>query len=541
MQFITEIISLPSFSLSFLVISVCINFILAILVLKNDYRSDTNRLYGILSIFLSIWLVVIFGSSRSDLSPQNALFLARLSLFIAAPMTLTFFIFAHTIPSDRIQLKKKWLATSVLVTLFIMAACFTPFLMILGEQNGIEPSWGMAGFGTLTIFYSLSAVFLLTKKLLTSQGILRKQYQYIMLGLLLMTGFITSTIFFPVLLENNQTYLPLAPLYALFFLGATAYSIIHHQLFDLKIIATKFFVAILSIIFFARLFATSDVDTFLFELSIFLSTVFFGYLLIKSVNKEVEQREQLAKLNRRLKRSNIRLEELLKLKSEFVGIASHQLRTPLTVLRGLLDMQVNGDFNNLPEAKVKSLQMDMLKSAVRLNSLISDLMDMTKMEGGITLQIKEVNLCDLLSEITQQLSSNFKQKNLETSMVCVNEIPPIEGDPKYLHEAFSNLIDNAEKYTQKGGISIRVRRVGPEVVVKIVDTGIGLTAEDKAKLFKKFTRGERSTTIHTEGTGLGLYIVKRVIDAHNGQISFDSEGAGKGTTVTVTLPIKYEN
>lgn len=117
-------------------------------------------------------------------------------------------------------------------------------------------------------------------------------------------------------------------------------------------------------------------------------------------------------------------------------------------------------------------------------------------------------------------------------------LPKIESDPKYLSNVFMNLIDNAEKYTKKGGLIIKILREGDNVKLIFTDTGVGVSKEDKEKLFEKFSRGANSSYINPNGSGLGLFIVKQIIEKHHGKIEILSEGGQKGVAITVILPIR---
>jgi signal transduction histidine kinase len=524
------------------IFSVCINFFLAYHVYHQDKTSYTNRFFAILAITLSIWLSIIYTSTVLNQNAFSVTFWPKLSLFFAAPMTMFFFFFAHTFPAHKFTLKKQWVKLSAFSTGIVMAVAVSPYsfdYIIFNETYKTVAKIGMAPFAILTTIFSIASVYQFVRRFHTSDAQTKKQLQYITTGLLLMTGMITLTILIPVIFYDNNQFVVFSPIYTLIFLGLTAYAIVKHKLFDIKVLATEIFVVILTIFFFTRLFLANSFNGFVLELIFFLSTIFFGNLLIRSVSNEVHQRNKVAILNQTLEKKNTQLQELVDLKTEFIGIASHQLRTPLTVLRGLLDMQYNGDLKDLPEKRQRELQHNMLVSASRLTTLINDLMDSTKMEGGISLELQELDTHKLIKQVANELQDNFKKKNLRLSITSDGKSGLIEADPKFLHEALTNIVDNAEKYTLEGGILINTKKTNADTLeISITDTGIGLTEDDHKKLYIKFSRGIRSQAIHTEGSGLGVYIIKRIIEAHNGKLEYQSEGEGKGTTVTITLPIK---
>ncbi|MDX9859262.1 MAG: ATP-binding protein [candidate division Zixibacteria bacterium] len=246
----------------------------------------------------------------------------------------------------------------------------------------------------------------------------------------------------------------------------------------------------------------------------------------------------VAEQTRELHEKNRHLQDLLKMKSEFLSIASHQLRTPLTAIRGLLSMQADGDLDKLPVKERKDAQLHMLESANRLSNIVNDLLDAMELEGGnLNFKFEPANISEIVENIIAELKPNYDRKGLYLKFRPPEGQVNIEADPRMLREALENVIDNAEKYTNKGGVEIELITNDNVVTIAVRDTGIGIPESDKTRLFKKFSRGEKSTFQHTDGSGLGLFIAKNVVSEHHGEIILDSAGEGKGTTVTVTLPL----
>lgn len=261
------------------------------------------------------------------------------------------------------------------------------------------------------------------------------------------------------------------------------------------------------------------------------------YDRIQQFNRTLEQKvdEQTSEI----KEQNTHLQELIKMKSEFLQIASHQLRTPLSAIRGLLSMQADGDFDKLSKKEHKEQQKKMLESANRLSNIVNDLLDAMELEGGyLNFDFAPVALDDIITAIMEELRPNYDKKSLYLKLVKPKDpLPKIEAESRYLREALENFIDNAEKYTNKGGTTVTLSRKNNHVVVAISDTGIGIPKTDMPRLFHKFSRGDKSSYQHTDGSGLGLFIAKNIIDEHRGTIAISSPGEGKGTTITVTLPL----
>jgi len=238
-------------------------------------------------------------------------------------------------------------------------------------------------------------------------------------------------------------------------------------------------------------------------------------------------------------KTNLKLKELDKQKTEFLDIASHQLRTPLSALIGLLSMQYDGDFDTLPQAEIKQQQKNMLTSAERLKNIVHDLMDAMEVEMGAKLKPEPTDVAKLVEDAINTLRPNYEKKKIYLKYQPPDKpLPLISADPSFLTHVFINLVDNACNYTEAGGAEIKLYQEKNQVVFEITDTGIGITSEEKEKLFEKFIRAKRAMLIQPDGSGLGLFIVKKIIKAHGGEITLTSAGENKGTAFRVYLPIK---
>lgn len=261
----------------------------------------------------------------------------------------------------------------------------------------------------------------------------------------------------------------------------------------------------------------------------YLGVVLENFQFYGNLNKNIEE----------LTRTKDNLEEILTMKNEFLRIVSHQLRTPLTAVRGLISMWKDGDFDNLASVKMIEVKTRVANNVERLNNVINDMIKAMEAEGDLKLKFTPTDIEELIKDSIEILRSNFERKGLYLKYKKLGEyIPEIEADKNSLSHVFMNLIDNAEKYTEKGGLEIAVYRQEDGVSVRFFDTGVGLSDEDKEALFKKFSRGQNSGRLNPGGSGLGLFIVKQILDEHHGKIEVSSLGKGKGTTFVVSLPIR---
>lgn len=227
------------------------------------------------------------------------------------------------------------------------------------------------------------------------------------------------------------------------------------------------------------------------------------------------------------------LKELDKLKSEFVAIVSHDLRSPLTAILGYVELLERvGPLNEDQTEFVNRVK----QSVDNITNLISDLLDIGRLEAGIALDIEECDLPNLLNTILDEFAARIEAKKLQLKQIVSPKRLLISGDHKRLHQAFTNLISNAVKYTpEKGAIGLQVTEMNGQAIVEIADTGVGIASEDIPHIFDKFYRA-KNVLSGFEGTGLGLSIVKSVIERHNGRIWVNSQ-MGKGTVFSIILPL----
>jgi signal transduction histidine kinase len=226
-----------------------------------------------------------------------------------------------------------------------------------------------------------------------------------------------------------------------------------------------------------------------------------------------------------------------RLKSEFVAIASHQLRTPLSVIKWTLKMCLDGDLGNLNKEQREFLEKT-YKSNEQMIDLVNDLLDVSRIEEGkLEYKFVRFDITELLKEVLDQYKPVINKKNLklETNTGETGKII-VKGDREKLFLAFNNLVDNAIKFTLKGGsIGILVKKQARKVQVTVKDTGMGMNRQDQEQIFTKFFRSEQAKRTQTYGTGLGLFIVKNIIEGHRGRIKVKSQ-EGKGTSVVCWLP-----
>lgn len=230
--------------------------------------------------------------------------------------------------------------------------------------------------------------------------------------------------------------------------------------------------------------------------------------------------------------------EIDRAKTEFVSIASHQMRTPLAAIKWFLELLLDGE-----AGKVTKEQQDFLtqinESTERMIELVNALLNVSRIESGrITVEPKLTNLVELAQKATAEVRTMFAKRKQNFNFIAPKDpLPDVRIDSKLIFEVITNLLSNASKYTpDEGNISIEINRLDTDVLFKIEDNGLGIPLGQQNRVFQKFFRGENITKKSTEGTGLGLYIVKAIIGSSGGRIWFESK-ENQGTKFFFTLPL----
>lgn len=262
-----------------------------------------------------------------------------------------------------------------------------------------------------------------------------------------------------------------------------------------------------------------------------------GCWLVKETRQEkialVKRRELLKKWQK----ANRELQRLDDAKSEFLSIASHQLRTPTTIIKGYISMMQEGNFGQVP--KVVKENLDKVSIATeRLLNLIENLLDISRIEAGrLEFEMAPVDLGKIAEELKEEFKPKAKIKKVAINAFYPADLPLALADRNKIKEVASNLVDNAVKYTKSGEIGLDLHQEGTSVVFSVSDTGMGIGQEDLSRLFNKFVRGTDMTIGHPEGTGLGLYFARVVVENMGGRIWAESAGKGRGSKFSFSLPL----
>jgi len=281
------------------------------------------------------------------------------------------------------------------------------------------------------------------------------------------------------------------------------------------------------------------VGAVLFSLSI---SLFFAAYLASAVAEALRRREsQLLEANRscetragELEQLNARLAELDKARSQFIRLVTHELRAPVAAIQSYLRLILDG---YVPPEKQREIIEKSERRALEQLALISDLLDLARLqERRDQDKAVPVSVADVLQSVADLMQARAEDKDLLFSVEVEPDLPPVRANPEHIKQLWTNLISNAIKYTEPGGIVVVTLSQNAKYVVGVVrDTGIGLSPEQLTHLFEEFYRTEEAKALERQGTGLGLSIVKRIVESYGGRIWVESE-KGRGSRFSFALP-----
>lgn len=325
-----------------------------------------------------------------------------------------------------------------------------------------------------------------------------------------------------------------------FFVGLLAYMSAKYNTFNIKVLWAEVLVVGITI-FVASLLLTHKIENVRIIAGLTaIGTAVLGRMLIKTIKKEIEQKEQIEELAGTLDKANERLKILDKMKSEFVSIASHQLRSPLTSIRGYASMLAEGSYGKLAP-KAQEAVTNIAESSKYMALSIEDYLNVSRIEAGnMKYELSDFNLKTEAEKIVDEMRPTAMKKGLvmvfrsDCSGSC-----SIHGDIGKTRQVIMNLLDNSMKYTPKGSITVvahdDVKK--KKMYITIQDTGVGMSLETQGEVFDKFVRAKNANNINVTGTGLGLFVAKKMVTEMGGKIWAESEGEGKGSTFNIEFPL----
>ncbi len=524
---------LNSTNFNILIVGIALGSIilLGFTVYFNDKKSITNKSFLFYCLAVVLWGISNFFEYQFK-TAWLTLWALRAHLFISVWYSLAFFRLSYVFPNNELLFPKWYKYLIIPFTIITSLITLTPLVFIklnefasTGQVTTAKIGPGMALFG-LTAFGLLTAgLVVLFRRAIHAKNIERKQLWLIFTGMFL-TACLTLVfnLILPVVFENVR-YIPFAALFVLPFICFISYTIYKHKLFNIKVASIAFVAFILTIFSLLNVIYATGSSQIMLNTSFFALILLGSIILIRSIMKEIKQREQL--------------EFLIKQRESLVHLITHKVKVSFTRTKYLFAGMLDGTFGEIsPEIKKRAEQgLEFDNGGIHTVDLVLNVANMQN--GIIKYEMKPVNFKDIVLKTVadKQIALDAKKLKIELDLKeSMGNNYTLLGDAIWLKEVVNNLIENSIKYTKEGTILVKLEDGNGKIKLSVKDSGIGITEEDKQNLFTEGGRGKDSVKVNVDSTGYGLYTVKLIVEAHKGTVSAESEGAGKGSTFFVELP-----
>jgi signal transduction histidine kinase len=518
---------------------------------KKNKETLFERLFGFMSVAFVVWAIGRFGMLFAT-SKGEALSWAH---FLYNGSILVHLLFLHTI---LVYLNiHKSITNKIILIVFYAINVFLLVLnnlyFLIGENYLIKDVVSKLGFqfyempDKFYLLHILNYIFIpayclivLIKHFLKTKQDNKKQLILVILASFV--GFLGGNSVIPLVYDIKLE--PIALILVPFYLPILTYAITKYKLFDIKIITTEIFTFSLWIVILVRILLSDNTQEQIINIGLLLMTFIVGIFLIKSVYHEVSQREKIEKLalelkvtNTDLANANQKLKELDNLKSEFLSLASHQIRGPLTTIRGYASEILEGDFG-VVSPKIKEAVQIISSSSECLIGIVEDFLNISRIEQGrMKYDMSYFDLSSVVKDVLEAWQPIFNEKKLALTYHITPKLI-VNADMGKIRQVITNLVENSVKYTKEGGVFVDlVKTPNNTALLSIKDTGIGISEKMKSLLFQKFSRAENALKMNISGSGLGLYVASQMLRAQGGRIWVESPGEGLGSTFFVELKL----
>ena len=518
---------------------------LAIIVYNNNPKGKLNKIFFGMIVAMFFW---VNSAYLAHLIGEYQIYLTLIFVKIAWIATPILFILLYFLVVYYLNKEKEYkvLSSTVLFSgvIMVLTMGFTNLVVkeieFIGTDLIIIYGRGMLPFLGMVFFFMCASLYLLFKEYVRCLPKEKIRIQYLFIGIFIF--YLANVIFniiFPIILKVVYLYW-IGDYSSIILLGFIAYAIVKRDLFGIKVILTTLLVSLITLLLGLDIFIfTQEIISKLYKGLVLVVFIYFGYLLIRSVLREIEMRERIKRAYDIEKKAREQIEELTEAKTQFIMATQHHLRTPLTSMIGFLDLLFGGTYGKVP-AKIKQALLKFESSTKRLIRVVDELLDISQFQLGKEVVSLEpgTDILPILKEVIEELQFEVEYRDLYLKLQKIGKVPKIKADSEKLKVGLFNIVDNAIKYTRKGGVTVTLQKVGANVQISVKDTGIGLDSEKARVLFKSaFVRGKEAKKVHDYGRGIGVYITGHIVKAHHGRIWAESPGEDKGSTFFIELPI----
>lgn len=533
---LTQNVSIVNLDLLSVGVTVAAIALLGFIVYISNTKSYTNISFLLFCVVTMLWSFFNYISYQTK-DPEVYLYLWKIVILLGFWHSFSFFNFLYIFPKEKVTFPfwYKLILVPYIVVFSLWAGIGNLVFSGVSLVNEVPTPTvekGILSFLIIVVLLIISSFTFLIRRIIKSKKGDKKPYVLILVGAILTFALLfTFNLILPAVFEVTR-FIPLGAVTIFPFALFTTYAIFKHKTFKVKNLGSTLMAFLLCVATFIEVIFAENTGQLFLRVGIFLFVLLISIQFIKNIFA-------LEKTKDSLEEANVKLQSLDKLKSEFISLASHQLRSPLTVIKGYASTLTDGIVGDLTP-KQNEIVRHIYTSAQGLASVVEDFLNVTKIEqGGMKYVFTETDIKTIVKDLASDMKIAAEDKHL-TFTSSIHELGKymMQADSVKLKQVFLNLVDNSIKYTKEGFVKVSLTedKNDKTIIFSVSDSGVGISEETKAKLFTKFARGEGGA-LNAGGSGLGLYLAQEIVKAHKGQIIIDSKGLGKGSTFSVVLPI----
>ena len=530
-QLLDLIKNLPFRNLDLLSVGITIATIgiLGFVIYLGDRKSITNRSFLYLAVSASFWSILNYLSYQSD-SADITLLLLRLLMFSAVWFAFSLFQLLYVFPQKEVKFPSwyRFILTPAVILVLLLTLTYFVFGHIVGEVKAgqvanVAKGLGIIPFAILVFFLVGGGIYRFIKRVIAANKKERGPLKIVLKGIIITFTLIISLNFVLPAFFSNYIFIPFGAFFIFPFVTFTGYAIYKHQLFNLRSTAVAGLTVVLSIASFSEIIFAEDIQTVIYRSSVFMIVLIVSFLMNKFVQTISEQGEQLQVANER--------------QEDLIHFITHQVKGFFTKSKYIFSTMLDGDYGRL-EGKIEVIAKEGLRSDNDGIAMVQDVLNTANIKSGLVKYSKDIlDFKSLVLSVISEQDKNAQDKNLSFETNISEEDFKTSGDEFQLKHVIKNLIDNSIKYTPTGKITVSLSKTDGKILFSVKDTGVGISKEDKEKLFTEGGKGKNSQKINVDSTGFGLFIAKSIVLAHNGKIWAESEGEGKGSQFFAELTV----
>lgn len=509
---------------------------LAIMVARSKERNRLSWLYVATTALMLCW--VNFAYLPRVLAPEHyalGILSLKFAWFVTPPFFLFLYLLSEGLAGIQDRFKTLTVFTMVVAGALSLVSGFTD-LIISGFQVLDGVTTIIYGPFKIPYLIGVSCIIVATVIPLLSRGAVfkEKRLQAFAAGLtifLVLNGIFNITL--PMFYGISRFYF-FGDYSTLILLAFIAYAITSHRLFDTRVVAAEMISVFIWTGISVQFLLASTFSERTISAGTLMFSILFGIFLIRSVRREVEQRELIEQIAQKLEEANTNQEILIR-------FISHEVKNYLAKDVGAFHALLDGDFGKIPDELRPFIESALGQSNTGLESTLQILTAANQRTGKVSYAKTPFDLAAKTEQAVSSLKPVAEAKKLALNLSIDASGAPytLLGDEKQIADhVLRNLIDNAVNYTPAGAIEVSLKKADGKIIFAVKDTGVGITDEDKAKLFTEGGHGAKSQTVNVHSTGYGLFIAKNIVVAHGGTIRAESEGEGKGSTFIVEFPVQ---